>query len=135
MGTSKNFHFGRLEKSITRFWGFDMQRDPRGFILTQIPLIEKIFQSAKKHMIFGTSDQPTTTQSSIARDTSLNSELPVDSAAMSSSMRDWLLRFLYREILGAVGNVSLATRPNTVILRTDISLEIFRSLCVTRQVL
>ena len=54
------FRFGQSEKSITRFLGFDIQRDPRGFIFTQIPLIasEKIFQvqSAKKHMKFGTAD-------------------------------------------------------------------------------
>jgi hypothetical protein len=78
-----NFRFGHLERSISRFLGFDIQRDPRGFILTQTPLIEKIFSSAKKHMPFGTSEEPTTTP--IAKDTILNSAKPVDVHAMSAS--------------------------------------------------
>ena len=45
-----NFKFGHLEKQISRFLGFDIQRDPSGFILTQIPLIEKIFNAAKKYI-------------------------------------------------------------------------------------
>ncbi len=45
-----NFRFGHLERSISRFLGFDIQRDAKGFILTQTPLIERIYSSAKKHM-------------------------------------------------------------------------------------
>jgi hypothetical protein len=54
-----DFRFGHLERSISRFLGFDIQRDAKGFILTQTPLIEKIYSAAKKHMSLGTYDDPT----------------------------------------------------------------------------
>jgi hypothetical protein len=41
------FKFGQLEHSLTRFLGFDIVRTDKGFILSQIPLIEKIFSIAK----------------------------------------------------------------------------------------
>ena len=106
-----NFRFGHLERAISRFLGFDIQRDPKGFILTQIPLIEKIYSSAKKHMAFGTYEEKTTTP--IAKDTKLNSSKPVDVQAMSASTRSYLLQFPYREILGGVGYVALGTRPDS----------------------
>jgi hypothetical protein len=106
-----NFRFGHLERSISRFLGFDIQRDPRGFILTQTPLIEKIFSSAKKHMPFGTSEEKTTTP--IAKDTILNSAKPVDVHAMSASTQQWLIGFPFREILGGIGYVVLGTRPDS----------------------
>jgi hypothetical protein len=105
-----NFKFGHLEKQISRFLGFDIQRDPSGFILTQIPLIEKIFNAAKKHMAFGTHDQPTTTP--IAKDTSLNDDKPVEVKSMTASEKTYLLQFPYREILGGIGYVALGTRPD-----------------------
>jgi hypothetical protein len=106
-----NFSFGHLERSISRFLGFDIQRDPRGFILTQIPLIEKIFNSAKKHMALGSHDEKTTTP--IAKDTKLNSSKPVEVQAMSASTRAYLLQFPYRTILGGIGYVALGTRPDS----------------------
>ena len=79
-----NFKFGHLEKQISRFLGFDIQRDPSGFIvLTQVPLIEKIFNAAKKRMALGTYDQSTTTP--IAKDTSLNDDKPVEVKSMTAS--------------------------------------------------
>ena len=106
-----NFRFGHLERSISRFLGFDIQRDPKGFILTQTPLIEKIFSSAKKHMALGTHDDPTT--SPIAKDTKLNSAKPVAVHTMTASTREYLLGFPYREILGGIGYVALGTRPDS----------------------
>ena len=106
-----NFRFGHLERSISRFLGFDIHRDTRGFIVSQIPLIEKIFSAAKKHMALGTSDDPTTTP--IARDTKLNSAKPVDVQSMSASTKAYLLQFPYREILGGIGYVALGTRPDS----------------------
>ena len=54
------FKFGQLEKDLTRFLGFDIIRDKSGFILSQVPLIEKIFKIAKDWMPHGTWDQLTT---------------------------------------------------------------------------
>jgi hypothetical protein len=104
------FRFGQLERSITvtRFLGFDIFRDPHGFIVSQIPLIEKIFKAAKPFMLLGTESATTTTP--IAKDTTLNSDRPVDVSALSASDREWLTRFPYREILGAMGYVALGTR-------------------------
>jgi hypothetical protein len=106
-----NFRFGHLERSISRFLGFDIQRDPKGFILTQTPLIEKIYSSAKKHMTLGTYDDKTTTP--IAKDTKLNSAKPVDVHAMTASTRQYLVEFPYRELLGGIGYVVLGTRPDS----------------------
>ena len=97
-----SFKFGTLEKQRSRFLGFDIQRDPSGFILTQIPLIEKIFNAAKKHMSLDTWDQPTTTP--IAKDTSLNDDKPMEVTSMSASMKTYLLQFPYREIQSFGGN-------------------------------
>jgi hypothetical protein len=107
-----NFRFGHLERSISRFLGFasDIQRDPKGFILTQTPLIEKIFNSAKKLMALGTHYDPTTTP--IAKDTNLNSAKPVDVHAMTASTRQYPVGFPYRELLGGIGYVALGTRPD-----------------------
>ena len=105
------FRFGQLERSITRFLGFDIYRDPHGFIVSQIPLIEKIFKAAKPYMLIGTENDTTTTP--IAKDTTLNSDRPVDVSTLSASDREWLVRFPYREILGAIGYVALGTRGDT----------------------
>jgi hypothetical protein len=60
-GGSHGFRFGQLERSITRFLGFDIHRDPYGFIVSQIPLIEKIFKAAKPCMLLGTENDHTST--------------------------------------------------------------------------
>jgi len=104
-----SFKFGQLEQSLTRFLGFDIYRDEKGFILTQIPLIEKIFAAAKKHMTFGSENQPTTTP--IAKDTILESSRPINPDSLTAADKDWLRLFPYREILGAIGYVALGTRP------------------------
>ena len=70
-----SFRFGQLERSISRFLGFDIFRDPHGFIVSQIPLIEKIFKAAKPYMLIGTENDTTSTP--IAKDTTLNSDRPV----------------------------------------------------------
>ena len=44
---------------------FDIQRDAKGFILTQTPLIEKIYSAAKKHMALGTYDDPTSNSAAL----------------------------------------------------------------------
>ncbi len=44
------FKFGQLERDLTRFLGFDILRDKHGFILSQVPLIEKTFKIAKDWM-------------------------------------------------------------------------------------
>ena len=106
-----NFRFGQLERSITRFLGFDIYRDPHGFIVSQIPLIEKIFKAAKPYMLIGTENDYTSTP--IAKDTTLNSDRPVDVSSLSVSEKGWLLKFPYREILGAIGYVALGTRGDT----------------------
>jgi hypothetical protein len=78
-----SFKFGQLEQSLTRFLGFDIYRDEKGFILTQIPLIEKIFAAAKKHMTFGSENQPTTTP--IAKDTILESSRPINPDSLTAA--------------------------------------------------
>jgi hypothetical protein len=104
------FKFGQLEKDLTRFLGFDIIRDKSGFILSQVPLIEKIFKIAKDWMPHGTWDQITTTP--IAKDSILEGASPRDPDSLSIDDRAWLRRFPYREILGAIGYVALGTRPD-----------------------
>jgi hypothetical protein len=104
------FKFGQLEKNLTRFLGFDIIRDKHGFILSQVPLIEKIFKTAKDWMPQGTWDQITTTP--IAKDSILEGASPRDPDSLSTDDRNWLRRFPYREILGAIGYVALGTRPD-----------------------
>ena len=104
------FIFGQLERNLTRFLGFDIIRDKQGFILSQVPLIEKIFKVAKDWMPQGSWDQVTTTP--IAKDSILEGASPRDPNSLSASDRTWLRRFPYREILGAIGYVALGTRPD-----------------------
>ena len=90
------FKFGQLEKDLTRFLGFDITRDKQGFILSQVPLIEKIFKVAKDWMPQGSWDQVTTTP--IAKDSILEGASPRDPDSLSIDDRAWLRRFPSREI-------------------------------------
>jgi hypothetical protein len=104
------FKFGQLEHSITRFLGFDIVRTDKGFILSQIPLIDKIFSIAKPWMAMHSSDLVTTTP--IAKDTVLEASVPPDPSQFDTVDKVYLSKFPYREILGATGDVALGTRPD-----------------------
>jgi len=103
------FKFGQLEHAITRFLGFDITRTDKGFILTQIPLIEKIFAVAKPWMAMQSSELITTTP--ISKDTVLEASVPPNPSELDKVDSAYLKKFPYREILGAIGYVALGTRP------------------------
>jgi hypothetical protein len=105
-----NFVFGQLERSPTRFLGFDICRVSDGFILSQVPLISKVYAAATPFMAFGTIDLKATTP--IARDNKLGAATADDSASLTASESAWLKKFPYRELLGAVGYIVLGTRPD-----------------------
>jgi hypothetical protein len=105
-----NFVFGQLERSPTRFLGFDICRVSDGFILSQVPLISKVYAAATPFMAFGTKDLKATTP--IARDNKLGAATADDSASLTAPESAWLKKFPYRELLGAVGYIVLGTRPD-----------------------